>query len=554
MYRFLPLIFLVAFANICSAQIADDFEFIDHRVRGAVHGESKVIGTDFLYVSHNQESWPMPMTSIILVHTLDNTVDTLVATFSSTSSIQEFSDGSFEIFINNLFDYDIGLPGFFSVEYDGANFDVNSRFTWDPESPVWDHYIYPQSIVRMEDDSYIYNSWEYTCRLNPDGVIDTLFEENFYGEFHQNDDREIFAYREKELYKFSETGYDLMLEFEKTIVDIENQGDFNDILFDGSLERWTADFSQKLLEWNLPAEITNFYQLEVDSFMVHALTTDANKFAIQAFESNELGPLIYENEYEDQGIKAFHDLEDSKFLLIGNDTLIDINYSAMFFRNVDVNQEIEYQSRPISIDSHEIFQYAKEDLFQYVNADGDSMFQTYYSAEMSLTFSNQSDTIVNEVDLKSKSLYDFFFYNGIDYYLDDLQLMPGESYTVQDTIIRTVSPDNFIVGIPGADFRFNHHANKIAYPDFTADFDDVSFDINLKLFPNPTTDILNIALDSEINSLEIFNSQGQLVLYKSFGSNLNRVDVSRFEAGSYFVRLRVKGEDGFAVHQFVKTD
>ena len=58
---------------------------------------------------------------------------------------------------------------------------------------------------------------------------------------------------------------------------------------------------------------------------------------------------------------------------------------------------------------------------------------------------------------------------------------------------------------------------------------------NLKfnLYPNPATDILNIAMETELKSVEIYNIQGQKVLT----SDKNQIDVSSLSKGMYMVRV-----------------
>ena len=66
--------------------------------------------------------------------------------------------------------------------------------------------------------------------------------------------------------------------------------------------------------------------------------------------------------------------------------------------------------------------------------------------------------------------------------------------------------------------------------------------IAFKIFPNPVGETLNIELpDPKIDFVHVYNSIGQLVLNKSFNntevSTLISLDVSKFEAGNYVVKL-----------------
>ena len=61
----------------------------------------------------------------------------------------------------------------------------------------------------------------------------------------------------------------------------------------------------------------------------------------------------------------------------------------------------------------------------------------------------------------------------------------------------------------------------------------------IEVFPNPTNHILNIK-GGGMRHIDIFNADGQLVYTKeNDGSNLVQVDVTRFAAGQYFVKVRL---------------
>ncbi len=70
------------------------------------------------------------------------------------------------------------------------------------------------------------------------------------------------------------------------------------------------------------------------------------------------------------------------------------------------------------------------------------------------------------------------------------------------------------------------------------------------LYPNPTTNELNINLKSaiEINSIQIYNTIGQLVTVQT--GNALKVDVSNLKNGNYFIKINTK--DGFSTSQFIK--
>jgi len=527
---------MIACANISFGQIADDFEFIDHRVHQSTHGVSKVMGDELIYVAHN--AWPGPMTSVIKVNTHNNSVDTILTTFSSISSLQEFPDGSFNIFLHSLFDYDVIVPGFYAIEYDGSGFDVNIHTPYVDPLATWDEYPYTSHVVKGDDDIYYLNSWTNIYRFNADLTSDTLHNSNNNFKFHQNSERDIYTYDLHTLYSFSEDSLTILNEFDQQILDIENSEEFNDVLLNGLLERWTIDFSQKIVSWPISEEITSFNQLDVDFMTLTGLIRDENQFTIYEYDVFGNEDFIFQDEYENQSVIGFHPVTESKILLVGTDSIPEVGFHSNFFRNIDFNNEIEYQSRDVSIDSLILYQFDKEEEFQYVNSStGDSIFLTYYYTDLKMSLSNQSDTIISLLDCKSGLFSEWFFSYILDYSYKDLQLMPGESLFIADTLRQIEAVQDLHFAVPGADFRFNNHPNKIAFPDFSADFEDVALDIGVNLFPNPTTETLHVEIDAQLESIEVYNSIGELMIFKSSGSNLSLIDVSRLKPGSYFVRF-----------------
>lgn len=62
---------------------------------------------------------------------------------------------------------------------------------------------------------------------------------------------------------------------------------------------------------------------------------------------------------------------------------------------------------------------------------------------------------------------------------------------------------------------------------------------DIKIFPNPASDILNIDSKHEINSIRIFNSNGKLCLNQNNG-NIEIVNISELSSGIYFIELSTK--------------
>lgn len=59
----------------------------------------------------------------------------------------------------------------------------------------------------------------------------------------------------------------------------------------------------------------------------------------------------------------------------------------------------------------------------------------------------------------------------------------------------------------------------------------------VKMYPNPIQNKLNIQLDQKVKSLEIINTQGQIVLQESNPQKLININTSQLKKGVYFVNL-----------------
>ena len=81
----------------------------------------------------------------------------------------------------------------------------------------------------------------------------------------------------------------------------------------------------------------------------------------------------------------------------------------------------------------------------------------------------------------------------------------------------------------------------------TQDFD---FGTYFTLYPNPANDVLNIQTkqDLQVNSIEIYNQLGQIVL--AVTNAVNSIDVADLASGTYFVKVNT--EKGSANSKFVK--
>ena len=59
----------------------------------------------------------------------------------------------------------------------------------------------------------------------------------------------------------------------------------------------------------------------------------------------------------------------------------------------------------------------------------------------------------------------------------------------------------------------------------------------IKAYPNPIQDILNITFEKTITSVSIYNLLGQKIISRSVNANQTSIDVSNLLSGTYFVKV-----------------
>lgn len=62
---------------------------------------------------------------------------------------------------------------------------------------------------------------------------------------------------------------------------------------------------------------------------------------------------------------------------------------------------------------------------------------------------------------------------------------------------------------------------------------------NFKLFPNPTSDVLNISALMNIDAIEICNLLGETVLQKTINSESNQLNITNFPKGVYILKATI---------------
>jgi len=74
--------------------------------------------------------------------------------------------------------------------------------------------------------------------------------------------------------------------------------------------------------------------------------------------------------------------------------------------------------------------------------------------------------------------------------------------------------------------------------------------VDIKLYPNPTNDIINIQSNSKIKSVQVYNMNGQVMISKTIQNQNAKINVAGYISGTYIVK--VETESGIQTHKIIK--
>jgi Secretion system C-terminal sorting domain len=72
---------------------------------------------------------------------------------------------------------------------------------------------------------------------------------------------------------------------------------------------------------------------------------------------------------------------------------------------------------------------------------------------------------------------------------------------------------------------------------------------NLKIFPNPASNFLEVSSSEKIDSYQIIDLQGKVILSDDFSTN--KIDITNLNSGIYFIKVRSKEKTN--VRKFIKN-
>ncbi len=199
-----------------------------------------------------------------------------------------------------------------------------------------------------------------------------------------------------------------------------------------------------------------------------------------------------------------------------------------------------------SVDDLELISYS-------VQAEGPDLYLNHYYIRFGIEVTNFSDAPVYSFIVGSEVLGSFNCSEGRFFTIDGTTLLPGESTIVEGMLSEvryTFSPNPtvtfercFFVGAPDHKFDANFD-NNYSCDIIFVDTREVTADLNLHLYPNPATDLLQVEVNPEypIEAYAWINAAGQVISQLSI-TPTDRLELQRpGSAGMYFLKLVSKGQ------------
>ena len=214
----------------------------------------------------------------------------------------------------------------------------------------------------------------------------------------------------------------------------------------------------------------------------------------------------------------------NSFLMVSNgnytEDLMGVEKSIKGFQNTEISFDLRLQALDESDQSFDLY----DSSYNLV-----ASFYFRYDGNI-YAFDGTSFTDVgnwtDNAQYKVKYLVDFNT-NTLRYSLNDTEVLVGTVSSVTSIDIIDFTTDNFSTGYVVDNIQIINKG--------TQGTDDAGKKAKLRLYPNPTADVLNVNVTEKVLAIEIYDMVGQLV--KSSGNGSKSINVSSLKKGIYVVKV-----------------
>ncbi len=548
MNKFLTLIILaLTLLSQVAAQedIPVDFEYLDHRERTSRAGATALTPQGILYVSHHDKGVSVNLGSY------DNQVDEFYSGTWANSEIFQLNDTTYQVILDGLNEGDIGAPGFVAVTLAGSEITVDDYTNG--RANITESVL---DVINAGTNQWWCLGYKKIFLVRDSSILKEVeLDETYDKLFYDDEDRILIfqPYNSQSGLKYfdGETAVPWWTPPNK-INDIRLFRGSTFVLYDGVLYQYSDNFLTANNIWQVPDDINDFNQIHItEDFVTFSSVENDTSRIIQCDYDNSCLTIATEVS-PDEKITAVYNLGESELLLSGVSSYTFA--SQLFFRYKNLNLPSDYQKSQVSIVNAELTPL-QLDSFPESIMGIDTTWYYEQKFEYTTTIRNDGSESISLADAYSEYYfippfgYNWFYLHSVF----ERPIAPQQIVERRDTF--TFFPtENFDLklGIPGAGLRFNESADRVIDLLNRSEVEDLSFNDDLKVYPNPSSEYITIETESFISALSIYSSDGKLISYKQGEFLDKKLAVHTYKPGLYYVLIKEKGNKQMRATTFIK--
>lgn len=292
--------------------------------------------------------------------------------------------------------------------------------------------------------------------------------------------------------------------------------------------------------WNLSDQKDSFREVQINNDSTFFLVSiSENNYELSKFSKNSDLLFSYSDAInQDESLSGINVLSDTTYIIYGQ-KLGEMS-DNLFFRNKSTVNSIQHPTSDLDITNFAIKQNSSSTPLVFEGTIGVNLINheslPIYNSTAYTNFYMPADNFLGTTTISILSI------EGLD------SLEEGE---FTQSLRASISNDfeNFIIEIPGANYKFNVAENSYRGVDFllaTAEKNDL---LPKDLFPNPSSDFVHIP--SETSKVLIYDSNAKLICKESNLKNNRKVDISSLSIGLYYFIL-MDNQDNMQVGKVIK--
>ena len=327
-------------------------------------------------------------------------------------------------------------------------------------------------------------------------------------------------------------------------------------------------------------------QCTIEPFIQQNYSFDAKLFVLRDIESNTNDP-DYDNPIISQ-TRTDHYLE--KLSAMYRNPQNDVNIDSLFneFQFHANTYSLHYKTLHFSVDTNTSwvqslkdngttgmsafdnllsqYQFSVDSYNDYTSAPwaGKTIFRLVTSNEILNTYALRDDfqTASPGADLSYNLAHfndNICGYNGIPYTIETFELPPQQAAVTATDIYKNSNNGRWYFVLMAGCIPFSNPDYQYRYVTVSDDCNTVNFSrtlstddlelMDVSIYPNPTSDFLQIQGIANIKNVEIYSIQGKKMAISL--ENNTRVDVSSLQSGIYFVKI-MGNENRSIIKKFIK--